>query len=106
MPTVIYKTHDGGQYEAEVPNGSNVMVGALDNMIDGILGECGGACACATCHCYVDEAWVEAVGAAGEMEQEMLTCVVDPQPNSRLGCQIVISDQCDGLVVSLPASQY
>jgi 2Fe-2S ferredoxin len=106
MPTVIYKTHNGGQYEAEIATGSNLMDGALDNMIDGILGECGGACACATCHCYVDEAWIEKTGAASDMEQEMLTCVVDPQPNSRLACQITMSDELDGLVVTLPESQY
>ena len=106
MPTVIYKTHDGGQYEVEVPNGSNVMVGALDNMIDGILGECGGACACATCHVLVPAEWAARVPAIGPAENDLLECTAVPRTaQSRLSCQIQVSEALDGLTVNLPERQ-
>ncbi|MGH1471329.1 MAG: 2Fe-2S iron-sulfur cluster-binding protein [Cellvibrionaceae bacterium] len=105
MPQVIYITPDGGQYEADVPVGNTVMEGAIDNMIDGILAECGGSCTCATCHCYVDDAWKEKVGEAGEFEKDLLEMVLDPEPTSRLSCQITITEELDGLTVRLPKSQ-
>ncbi len=106
MALVKYIEFDGKDYEVQVENGSTVMQGAVDNMIDGIVAECGGCCSCATCHCIVDDAWISAVGKPGETEDELLDCVVERQPNSRLSCQITVSDALDGLVVRLPESQF
>jgi len=105
MPLVKYITADGGEYEAEVPTGNSVMEGAIDNMIDGILAECGGSCTCATCHCYVDPAWLDKVGEPGEFEKDLLEMVLEPQDNSRLSCQIKITPEADGLRIRLPESQ-
>ena len=106
MPQITYIEANGAEHEIDVPAGNSVMQGAIDNMIDGILAECGGACACATCHCYVDESWLEKVGPAGEIEREMLDATPEPRENSRLSCQIEVSDELDGLIVRLPESQY
>ncbi|MFA7553658.1 MAG: 2Fe-2S iron-sulfur cluster-binding protein [Spongiibacteraceae bacterium] len=106
MPVVKFVNHDGTINEVEVTAGASLMQAAVDNGIDSIIAECGGACSCATCHCYIDDAWVEAVGQPGETEKDMLECVIDPQPNSRLSCQVHITDELDGLVVKLPESQY
>ena len=106
MALITYIDHQGNAFEAEVENGQSVMQGALDNMIDGIIGECGGCCACATCHCYVDAAWQAKIPEASEMEQDMIECANEPQANSRLSCQITVTDELDGLVVRLPESQY
>lgn len=105
MPKVTYISPDGNEQEVDVPVGHSVMEGAIDNMIDGILAECGGSCTCATCHVYVDNEWLNKVGEAGEFEQDMLDMVLDPEPNSRLSCQIKLSPELDGLVVRLPKSQ-
>ena len=106
MPTIKYIDNSGKTSEVEVSSGNSVMQGAVDNMIDGIVGDCGGAVACATCHCYVDEAWLQCTGEADDMEKDMLVAVVDPKPNSRLSCQINVTEQLDGLIVHLPESQY
>lgn len=106
MATVTYISHDGNSIEVDVPTGTSVMQAAVDNMIDGIVGECGGSCSCATCHCYVDEKWVARIPAASGMEKDMLECVLEPRPNSRLSCQIVVTEALDGLVVHLPESQF
>lgn len=106
MPVVHYIEADGAEYEVDVPVGNTVMQGAVDNMIDGILAECGGSCSCATCHCYVDEAWYDKVGEPGSAEKAMLEMVLEPGPTSRLSCQIQVTDELDGLVVRLPRSQY
>ncbi|HEY0962699.1 MAG TPA: 2Fe-2S iron-sulfur cluster-binding protein [Pseudomonadales bacterium] len=106
MPLVKYVSHDGSSYEAEVPVGTSVMQGAVDNMIDGIVGECGGSCSCATCHCYVDEAWLAKLPKPSGMEKDMLECVLEPRPNSRLSCQIVLTPELEGLVVRMPESQF
>ncbi len=106
MPLVKFITHDETEHEVHVTAGTTVMHAALDNGVPGILADCGGACSCATCHCYVDENWVEKVGSADEVEAQMLDFVMEPQPNSRLSCQIEVSDELDGLVVRLPASQF
>lgn len=106
MPVVTYISHDGAINEIEVASGTSVMQGAVDNMIDGIVAECGGSCSCATCHCYIDEAWLDKVPPASEMEKDMLECVLEPEDNSRLSCQITVTDELDGLVVKLPASQF
>jgi 2Fe-2S ferredoxin len=108
MPLVTYVESGGAQHSVEVPLGENVMRGALTNNIEGIVGECGGGLACATCHCYVDEAWTARVGPpATDAERDMLECAAEPaQPNSRLSCQITVTDALDGLVVHMPAAQY
>ena len=106
MPLVKYIEADGREYEVDVAVGNTVMQGALDNMIDGILAECGGACSCATCHCYVDEAWMAKTGEASDMEKEMLDAVLEQKETSRLSCQIEVTSEMDGLVVHLPESQY
>ena len=97
--------HDGAEQEVHVAPGTNVMRAAIDNGVSGILADCGGACSCATCHCYVDEVWQDKTGEADEVEAQMLDFVMEHQPNSRLSCQIIVDDSLDGLVVRLPASQ-
>ena len=106
MPLVKFITHDQAEHEVHVAAGTTVMHAAIDNGVPGILADCGGACSCATCHCYVDDAWVEKTGAADEVEAEMLDFVMEPKETSRLSCQITVSDELDGLVVHLPASQF
>lgn len=106
MPIINFVTHDGNQFEADVEVGKTVMEGAVDNMIDGILAECGGACSCATCHCYVEKKWLEFTGSPGDMESEMLEIVPEPKDNSRLSCQMVVTEEMDGMTVHLPESQY
>ena len=106
MALITYITHDGAQFDIDVRNGSTVMQGAVDNLLDGIVGECGGSCSCANCNCYVDPAWVGKLPQAQAMEKDMLECVLSPQPNSRLSCQIVVDASLDGLVVRLPESQF
>lgn len=106
MALVKFFTHDGNEYEANVNAGDSVMTAAVDNGVDAIIAECGGACSCATCHCYIDEAWVDKVPAPESIESEMLDCVIEPKENSRLACQVIMTDDLDGLVVHLPENQY
>jgi len=106
MPKVTYIAHDGKETVVEAKSGANIMETALDNGIDGIVGECGGCCSCATCHCYVDPDWLAVTGPAGEMEAELLEFAIDPQDNSRLGCQITLTEATDGLIVRLPRAQF
>lgn len=106
MPSVTYVEHNGARHEVDVPAGTTVMQAAIDNSIQGIVGECGGGLACATCHCYVDDAWTAKVGEASEMEQQMLEFANNAKANSRLSCQITMSEELDGLVVELPESQF
>lgn len=106
MPQITFINHDGSSHEVNVEAGTTVMQAALDNGIDGIIAECGGACSCATCHCYVDDAWMAKTGEPNDIEKDMLDCVLNPEANSRLSCQITVSDDMDGLVVRVPESQY
>jgi len=107
MALVTYIEHSGAVHKVQVPTGNSVMQGAVNNMIQGIVAECGGGLACATCHCYVDEAWMERVGPASEPESQMLEFAANARKaNSRLSCQITVSDELDGLVVHLPESQF
>ena len=106
MPQIIFISHDGREQEAEVTSGTSVMQAAVDNFVDGIVAECGGACSCATCHCYVDDAWLPKIPPADAIELQMIDCAIDPQSNSRLSCQLVMSDELDGLLVRLPARQF
>jgi 2Fe-2S ferredoxin len=106
MPVVNFVSHDGSTVQADVASGTSIMQAALDSGIDGIIAECGGACSCATCHCYVDKNWLGKTGEAEEIEKEMLECVLEPQDNSRLSCQISVTDEMDGIVINIPESQY
>ena len=107
MASVTYVEHNGTAHTVEVPTGTSVMQGAVDHNIEGIVAECGGGMACATCHCYVDDAWIDKVGAATEPEHDMLEfSASEARSTSRLSCQITVSDDLDGLVVHLPEAQY
>ena len=105
MPKITYIEATGAEHVAEVPVGTSVMEGARNNGIPGIDADCGGACACATCHVYVAPEWRERTGTPSENESEMLECATDPGEGSRLSCQIKMSDLLDGLVVHLPITQ-
>ena len=105
MARIIFIENDGTRHEVDASNGVSVMEAAVNNMVPGIDADCGGACACATCHVYIDENWVEKTGAADSMEESMLDFASDMQGNSRLSCQISVSDDLDGLIVRLPRSQ-
>ncbi|MEM7221639.1 MAG: 2Fe-2S iron-sulfur cluster-binding protein [Pseudomonadota bacterium] len=105
MAKITYIEHNGTEHQAEVPSGQSVKDGAINNLIPGILAECGGCCACATCHVYVDDAWRETVGEPDELESELLEFANEPKDNSRLSCQIEVSESLDGLIVRLPESQ-
>jgi ferredoxin, 2Fe-2S len=108
MACVTYIDHDGTQHKVEVRDGDSVMQGAISHMIGGIVAECGGGMACATCHCYVDAAWIDRVGPpASASEKEMLeSAAAERKLGSRLSCQITVSHELDGLVVHLPESQF
>jgi 2Fe-2S ferredoxin len=105
MAKLTYVAFDGTRFEVEAANGSTVMENAIRNDVPGIEAECGGACACATCHVYVDEAWTDLVGEPQPMEEDMLDFAYDVRPNSRLSCQIKVRDELDGLVVAIPERQ-
>ena len=106
MAKITYIQFDGTETAVEVKPGLSVMEGAIKNNIPGIDADCGGACACATCHVYVDEAWRDRTGEPSAMEESMLDFAEEVQPNSRLSCQIRVSDALDGLVVRLPENQH
>jgi 2Fe-2S ferredoxin len=101
MTEIIYKQPDGAIKVVDVPNGHSVMEGAIRNDVDGILAECGGSCSCATCHVYVDEKWLALIPPASAIELEMLEMAEDRRPNSRLSCQIQITDELQGLSVEV-----
>src|SRR5437667_8374166 len=105
MAKIHYVDHKGETRTVEVENGATVMENAIRNAVPGIEAECGGACACATCHVYVDEAWTAEVGEPEAMEEDMLDFAYDVRPNSRLSCQIKVRDALDGLVVRVPERQ-
>src|ERR1700756_3326765 len=107
MGLVAYVQADGDPRRVDVPDGDTLMRGAVDNMIEGIIGECGGGLACATCHCYVGEEWAAKMPPPSKAEIEMLeSAACEVKSTSRLSCQITVTDQLDGIVVQLPASQY
>ena len=101
MPRVIYHDLNGQRYIVEVEVGTTVMEGAMDNDIPGIVAECGGACACATCHGYIAEDWLDRLPAMDDMEDAMLDSALDRRPNSRLTCQIEVTEALDGLEVTI-----
>lgn len=108
MPTVTYVEYGGAQHVVDVAEGDNVMRGALNNDLPGIIAECGGGLACATCHCYVDDAWADKAGTpTSQDERDMLESTSsEVKSNSRLSCQIVMTAELDGLIVHMPESQY
>lgn len=106
MAKITYIQFDGTENVVDVKPGLTVMEGAVKNNIRGIDADCGGACACATCHVFVDEAWVSKTGEKSAMEESMLDFAENVQDNSRLSCQIKITEELDGLVVRLPESQH
>ena len=106
MVQITFIDASGTRHEVNAESGTSLMQTALDNGIEGILAECGGACSCATCHCYVDAAWMDKVTPPSDIEKDMLEFVVDPQPNSRLSCQIQVDDSLEGLVVTAAKAQY
>jgi 2Fe-2S ferredoxin len=106
MAKITYIEHDGAEHVIDVKTGLTVMEGAVKNNVPGIDADCGGACACATCHVYVDEAWLAKTGEKSAMEESMLDFAENVEPNSRLSCQIKVSDELDGLVVRMPESQH
>ena len=106
MAKITYIEHDGSEHVIDVKNGLTVMEGAVKNNVPGIDADCGGACACATCHVYVDGAWQGKTGEKSAMEESMLDFAENVEPNSRLSCQIKVSDELDGLVVRMPESQH
>ncbi len=105
MPKVTFRTSDGKAFEIAAETGQTLMETAIRNMVPGIEAECGGACACATCHVYVDDAWTAVVGEPGPMEEDMLDFAYEVKPSSRLSCQIKISDGLEGLIVMVPERQ-
>ncbi len=105
MTKVTFIDAAGASRTVEAQVGSTVMETALRNSIPGIEAECGGACACATCHVYVAPEWTEIVGKPSQMEEDMLDFAADVRPNSRLSCQIKVTEALDGLVVTTPAKQ-
>jgi ferredoxin, 2Fe-2S len=105
MPKITFVDVRGATRTVETETGSTVMEAAIRNGIPGIEAECGGACACATCHVYVDDAWVEKAGKPVPMEEDMLDFAFDVRPTSRLCCQIRVTDALDGLVVHTPEKQ-
>jgi ferredoxin, 2Fe-2S len=105
MPKVRFILHNGAEHLVEGEVGSSVMQTALDNMVPGIIGDCGGNCSCATCHGYVDPSWIGKLGPKSESEVAMLDGAVRVEDSSRLTCQIKLTEGLDGIVVRLPISQ-
>lgn len=106
MVKVTYVEHDGTEHTIDADAGKTLMQNALDNLIPGIDGDCGGACACATCHVFVADEWLSKTGEQDTMEKDMLEFAEGVQDNSRLCCQIEITDALEGITVQMPASQH
>lgn len=106
MPKIKFIDCDGEERTIDADIGDSVMQVATQNDVPGIDADCGGACSCATCHVYVNEEWIGRVGSPEEVEAEMLDLVDEKQDNSRLACQITVSDELDGLIVTTPESQF
>jgi len=105
MPKITYQDKQGNSTTIEVENGLTVMEGAIQNDIPGIDADCGGSMACATCHVYVEEKWFNKLSKAEEAEIDMIDMAYEPKKNSRLSCQLIVSDELDGLIVTTPAKQ-
>ena len=105
MPKVTFIEHGGAVHTFDVAGGQSVMQVAMSNRVPGIIADCGGSCSCATCHVYLDPEWLDRVPPASSAEKDMIDCALHVQDNSRLSCQIELSDSLDGIVVRLPESQ-
>ena len=105
MPKITYIENSGKSHKIEVANGLTVMEGAIQNNISGIDADCGGSCACATCHVYIDEKWFNKLSKKEDAEQDMLDMAFEPNKFSRLSCQITVTDELDGMVVKMPSKQ-
>ena len=105
MPKITYNTHDNKTHTIDVQKGLSVMEGAVQNDIPGIDADCGGSMACATCHVYVEEKWLNKLPNAEEGEVDMIDMAFEPKKNSRLSCQIIVSEDLDGLIVTTPSKQ-
>ena len=106
MPKVTFIEHSGKRHEVQAQEGHTLMRAAVDNNVPGIDADCGGECACATCHVYVEGDWLARTGEKSDMESSMLGFAAVTQPNSRLSCQIKVTAALEGLVVSLPEGQH
>ncbi len=105
MAKITYITHDNQNHTIDVQNGLSVMEGAVQNDIPGIDADCGGGMACATCHVYVNDEWFDKIPSKEDGEEDMLDMAFEPKKNSRLSCQIIVSDELDGLIISIPQKQ-
>ena len=105
MPKINYIEHGGKKHTIEVANGLTVMEGAIQNNIPGIDADCGGSMACATCHVYVKEEWFNKLPKKEDGEEDMIDMAFEPKSNSRLSCQLIVSDELDGLEINIPSKQ-
>ena len=105
MPKIKYIDHEGNSKTIEVENGLSVMEGAIQNNIPGIDADCGGSMACATCHVYVEEKWLNKLPKAEDAEVDMIDMAFEPKKNSRLSCQLIVTDELNGLTVTTPSKQ-
>ena len=105
MTKIVYIEHSGKSHSINVQNGLTVMEGAIQNNIPGIDADCGGSMACATCHVYVKEEWFDKLPKKEDGEEDMIDMAYEPKKNSRLSCQLIVSDELEGLVVNLPIKQ-
>ena len=105
MVKIIYKDYQGSSKKIEVENGLSVMEGAIQNDIPGIDADCGGSMACATCHVYIEEKWLDKLPKAEDAEVDMIDMAYEPKKNSRLSCQLIVSDELEGLTVTTPQKQ-
>jgi ferredoxin, 2Fe-2S len=106
MPRITFISHAGAHHEVDVPAGTTLMRAATDHGVPGIDGDCGGQCACATCHCFIEAPWAALLGACSQRENDMLNFTIEPRATSRLGCQVVVTEALDGIVVLLPEGQH
>ena len=106
MTQIFFVEHDGRRYEVDAEDGSSIMQVAVDNMVPGIVGDCGGCCSCATCHAYIESAFLDRVAPAQADERDLLEGAIDVEACSRLTCQVRVSAALEGMTVRLPRSQY
>ena len=105
MVQITYVEHDGTEHVVDSQAGASLMQAAIDNLVPGIDADCGGGMACATCHVYVKDGWFDKIPPKEDGEEDMLDMAFEPKKNSRLSCQIIISDELDGLIINIPSKQ-
>jgi 2Fe-2S ferredoxin len=106
MPKIVFIEHSGAEHVVQGTAGRSAMQAAVDNSVPGIVGDCGGNCSCGTCHGFIDARWLTSLPAIGAGEQSLLEGLLETQANSRLTCQIEVTDELDGLIIRLPKSQF